>query len=332
MRSVVIALLTIVVNHQASARPAIVFDLDHTLVDTNLRTIVILRDLAVELEIPELFAVTTEQVERLRRHDRHALSLRPGTSAKIFGARGRGPDQRSRFGQKFYFDSSYLKHDGLIPGGPEFVARLARETDADIYYITGRFKNEFEAATREQLAYWDFPGFSPKHPVPGSATLILKPNEFEGPTDAFKIAEFRKLAATGAVIATFDDARRNVAAFAELLPHEVPIVRISRDVGDRRDVPLRVEQITNYLFNGVRREDGEMTYASNGAQLEAVLMRAKACARQLGTTDAAPAPVVPKRASLLNTVVDVVDRGRALVTRKFTSNGRGKSGVEDGRP
>ena len=272
--------LCVIAAHPAVGRPVVVFDLDHTLFDTNTRIVAMLRDLAVEFDVPELLAVTTEQVEALRLRGVDTLGFKDPAAVKLlFGRRGDHSLKHSPFGQRFYNDPGYLVHDAVIPGAPEFVERIALELGADVYYITGRTDEIFREATVAQLRWYDFPGYSARRGSTVHQKLILKPAVVEGSTDAWKVARFARLTADHQIVAVFDDARRNVNAFAKVLPAEVPIVRLTRNVADRTQLDDRIEQITNYVYNTTVNSSGERTSAVNGVQLRAIVARARCAIR-----------------------------------------------------
>lgn len=242
---------------------AVVFDLDRTLFNPNPRIAKILDDIGAQLDLPTLRGLKPEAVSRLVGGDRSVLGTSdPALLQKIFGNHRDGSHRTSEFGKRFYFDSSYLVHDEMIPGASEFVRRVQQESGARIVYLSGRIREHFEEATWKQLEDHGFPGRE-------DATLILKPMG-EGATpaetrgtyltnDEFKIRALRDWMAEqaserspsgrqepGRVIAVFDDSSRNLARFAAELDPGTVLVRVTPSL---LSVPAegRIQRISGYL-------------------------------------------------------------------------------------
>jgi|GEM_PF-6226083 len=254
----------------AAPRNFVVFDLDRTLFDPDPRIARILHDIGVEKNLPSLSSVTPAQVEAWVAGDRTALGLPEETLRGIFGSYLDGSNRTSSFGRKFYYDASYLVHDGVIEGGALLVDRISRLLDADVVYLSGRLDAFFRAGTLAQLARHDFPGFGKRADRAGRTHLLLKTGSTEKlQNDEFKIEELKRITGDGRVVAVFDDSSRNLARFKDWLPAGVPIVRITRSTtlnpGITADGILRIRD-----------------YCSDPSLIEEILRLAKACSTLAG--------------------------------------------------
>ncbi|NDG84169.1 MAG: hypothetical protein EBX52_03915 [Proteobacteria bacterium] len=249
----------------AAHRNFVVFDLDRTLFDPNPRIARILHDIGSEKNLPSLLRATPAQVEALVAGDRSVLGLPEATLREVFGTYADGSNRSSPFGKKFYFDSSYLVHDGVIPGGAEFVERISRLLDAEVIYLSGRLDAYFRAGTLAQLSRHDFPGFGNRSEPAHRTHLLLKKESAEKlQNDEFKIEELKRMIGDGRVVAVFDDSGRNLAKFKEWLPTGVPIVRIAHS-------STKPSEVTT--DGTIRIRD----YTSDPALIGEILKRAKAC-------------------------------------------------------
>ena len=248
----------------AHPRSYVVFDLDRTLFNPNPRIARILHDIGVERHLPTLLHLTPAQIEKLVSGDRSHLGLSAPQLDALFGSYTQGTQRSSLFGKKFYFDSSYLQYDEVIPGAPAFVARIARLLDADVLYLSGRLEGPFRAKTLEQLRLHDFVGFGKHTDRPERAHLILKPESGSLKNDEFKIEELKNWIGEGRVVAVFDDSSRNLLKFKEWLPESVPIIRIAA---------ASAKSAETLPEGTIRIKD----YESAPELIEEILKRAKAC-------------------------------------------------------
>jgi hypothetical protein len=260
-----IAFFSALVSAQASeSGPLVVFDLDRTLFNPNPRIARILGDIGRDFQIPGLTTLKTDDISALVGGDRSVLGIRDAAVLQwLFGSYREGSNRTSEFGKRFYFDSSYLVHDDMIPGASEFVRRIQQETGARILYLSARIREHFEEDTWKQLEHHGFPGRK-------AATLILKPlGEGETPAetrgkpltnDEFKVRALRGLldrAAAGdrgpdRVLAIFDDSSRNLARFAAELDPRTLLVRVSSNSSAATEG--RIRRVSNYLEPGTLLE------------------------------------------------------------------------------
>ena len=218
----------------------VIFDLDRTLFNPNPRIKQILHDLGKTLSIPELTTLSSDQIENLASGDRSALGITsPEMLQRLFGNYRDGSHRTSEWGRLFYFDSSYLIHDSVIPGGPEFVQSLKLETHAKIIYLSGRIKERFEKATWEQLKRAGFPGSA-------EAELILKPAHTALSNDEFKIQALHSRLQGKTILAIFDDSSRNLLTFKKIVAPSTPLIRLVRNQTHESLNAGRILQILDY--------------------------------------------------------------------------------------
>jgi len=206
----------------------VVFDLDRTLFSPERRIARILQDLGVE----------PDQARRLLSKDRSALGAKDlAAFRRLFGDYSNGSHKSSPFGRLFYYDSSYLVHDAVMPGAPEFVRWLTQNHHIKIIYLSGRIQERFQDATWVQLQTAGFPGKF-------EAELILEP-EFSGLThDDFKLGVLKSRLQERSILAIFDDSSRNLLAFKKAL---YPETQLFRPVRDKSKTPLEPNPIIEIL-------------------------------------------------------------------------------------
>jgi hypothetical protein len=199
--------------HDASApTPAVVFDLDGTLMDNRPRTSAILRELGETLahrepEIaarladakPEALAyLLTDTLDRLGVHRTDLVA-----EAQVFW--------RERF-----FADHHLKFDVALPGAVEF-AQACYDAGGVLVYLTGRDLPLMGIGSFQSLRDLGFP-----IGVPGTE-LVLKPDA-SMPDEAFKRAMAPKLARVGKVVAAFDNEPANCNIFLDHYPHAASVL------------------------------------------------------------------------------------------------------------
>lgn len=269
LRSFVFLLVVFTFHSEAhsSPRPVVVFDLDHTLINTNPRILAILHEIGLEQNLPQLLSLTLQDIELLRL-GRVSLHLE-----SVFGSRANGSLRQSEFGRRFYFESSYLKFDSVMPGGPQFVTNLMQALDVDVVYLTGRLDEYFRSVTEEQLAYYAYPGFGAAAALSSRVSLILKSRDDERDNEVFKDSVLQELEQSGRlVVAVFDDSKRNINHLRETLHPSTVLTRLTADVSDQVGLLAGIEQISNFTANISRVRDlRRMT--SNAPQLALIQSR-----------------------------------------------------------
>lgn len=216
-------ILTFLFSINVHARPVVVFDLDHTLINTNYRILAIMREIGRKEGLAELSSMQYVQVEALKTALKKGdmtkfteFGLRdPQIIKKVFGDGTNAGLKKSAFGKMFYENPRLLNYDGVIPGSQEFVKKIASALDADILYLTGRTE-KFRRATLKQLVRYGFP----------DGKLILKPNNYRRSTEEYKA----EILSRYQVIIIFDDSKRNMRKFRETLPSETILVHITPEI------------------------------------------------------------------------------------------------------
>jgi hypothetical protein len=208
----------------------VVFDLDRTLFDPEPRIARILKDLGAH----------PDQVQRFLSQDRSALGAEDSCAFRqLFGDYADGSHKTSPFGRVFYYDSSYLVHDAVMPGAPEFVRWLTQNHHIKIIYLSGRIQERFQDATWDQLQNAGFPGKF-------EAELILEP-ELSGLThDDFKLGVLKSRLQERSILAIFDDSSRNLLAFKQALNPEIQLFRPVRAKSQTHLKPNSIIEILDY--------------------------------------------------------------------------------------
>lgn len=252
-------------------RNLVVFDLDHTLVDSNWRNCAILQQVGREFGDEKLANIDYESSCNLR-------SLRKAGKSHLTT-----PEMYKRFNQIFFYDSSLTELDTLMPGGPEFVEHMMNELDADILYLTGRGEQEFLYATVNQLNRFNYPGYGAKAHLHGRTALMLKPSSPDVKTEPFKLEYLQSLQNWYNVVAVFDDSSANVNLFRKGLHPLTVIVRPTRNVLDYSGLEKGIVQLTDYTQDRHVSEAGEVIYVDNFPKIEAIVRMSKACAFHLNS-------------------------------------------------
>lgn len=185
--------------------PVAVFDLDSTLLSTQRRNWVILREYAGRAKAgPELRAAA----ERLRPEDMR-WNIMEDLRRVGFDRKDELRDLRSFWGARFFADD-YLRHDEPLPGAVEFV-RDVHAAGATVVYLTGRDATRMGRGTRESLRAHGFPGED------RGARLLLKPRHDEDDLD-FKRRACAEIERLGPVLCAFENEPANANLFKTSFP------------------------------------------------------------------------------------------------------------------
>ncbi len=218
----------------AAGRPGAVgiFDLDGCLFDTRPRILHLLRELAGQRGLPDLYCVRPE----------HFLDWDLGRTLRLAGlpeARVTEllPFAKTQFAQCF-FRSDYVIHDHAMPGGPALVWDCYR-AGMHIVYLTGRHE-EMREGTEVALRRFGFPLGRPK------VDLVVKP-DFHTDDTSFKEEALREIQTWGTPVAFVDNEPANVNLFHARWP-QAQVVFMESDHSPRPDRPApTLPWIRNFL-------------------------------------------------------------------------------------
>lgn len=188
----------------AGGRPVVVFDLDSTLIDTAHRHLRVLREFA----LIEGDAGLTELAGRLIPADMgyrvdHPLLVRgledPALSSRLHA-----------FWAPRYFSDAYCAADLPTLGAVSYVQTIY-DAGGWVYYLTARPRSLMAQGTVAALVSCGFPALC------GRTFLQLKHDDRLSDT-AFKHGALQDVAASGEVVATFENEPGHANAFREAFP------------------------------------------------------------------------------------------------------------------
>ena len=218
---------------KSGKKPRAVFDLDGTLMYYFPRTQQILVDAARMISaIPEQ---TIENINSLDLDDFPYWLNNLLDKIEIFD-----PAIRQAFLDDWddrFFSDQYLWADRAMKGAPLFVKQLS-DAGMQISYLTGRHRNGMYLGTKASITKNGFPFDD------GPLGILMKPLK-ENSNALFKKAAAEKLAASGEVVAVFDNEPQELAYISSMLPEAVPVLFVSPC---STNTPLgdNVFRITNY--------------------------------------------------------------------------------------
>ncbi len=178
--------------------PAVLFDIDDTLLLTGSRTKAILRDMVAEKDSP--YASLKAGVEKL---DPFTMPHGVVDVARGLGVSDEGQLKKIReYWLKRFLTGDYLLSDLPLPGAIVFVRRL-QAAGACVYYITSRAPHKMKQGTEMALEKLGFP-------LDGKTARLLMNDEPNLPGPEFKAKKTRQLAASGEVVACFENEPENL--------------------------------------------------------------------------------------------------------------------------
>ncbi len=190
----------------SKAGPALViFDLDDTLFSTADRHLRILREFALAIE-----AGNAEAAGLIRAIQREKLMYSPVDTAKAHGLADELAKDLRDFWFARFFKNPYLLEDSVVPGGPEYAAKVVERGGIPVY-MTGRDETMREG-TEASLLRHGFP-----EPDGKRARLILKP-KFDTPDFAFKTEMLDQMGHQGAVVGSFENEPAHANLFLDKFP------------------------------------------------------------------------------------------------------------------
>ena len=194
--------------------PAVVFDLDGTLVDVSYRTLGILKEWLAsdriqsfsENLIAQLKAINLKHIGYGLAHvfENAGLDFRDEEVAKIF-------ESTEKHWRKRFFDGRALvEYDRAIGGATEFVWALLK-SGIQIIYLTGRNRHAMEEGTREQLKNLGFPC--------NEAMLYMKADH-RTDDHVFKETVFREVSKSFDIIGNFENEYINLKSMLDTFSSE----------------------------------------------------------------------------------------------------------------
>jgi phosphoserine phosphatase len=209
----------------AGERPAVVFDLDDTLLDNHPRSLEIFRDLARLWEPRTALDGWRDLVSDVRWED---IRYEPADTLRALGISDEAfIEETSAKWRELFFANDYLSSDEPVAGAVEYVQELA-DAGARIYYVTGRDEPRMGEGTRESLRELGFP-------LNRAGTLVMKDAK-ETDDLEFKRGAFARIRARHEVVGAFENEPRNV----NLMKHEfaeATVVFLDTQHSNRPDVP-----------------------------------------------------------------------------------------------
>jgi hypothetical protein len=218
---------------KSGKKPRAVFDLDGTLMYYFPRTQQILIDAARMISaIPEQ---TIQNISSLDLDDFPYWLNNLLDKIEIFD-----PAIRQAFLDDWddrFFTDQYLWADRSMKDASDFVKRLG-DAGTQISYLTGRHRNGMYLGTKASIIKNGFPFDD------GQLGILMKPLK-EHSNALFKKAAAEKLAASGEVIAVFDNEPQELAYISSMIPDAIPVLFVSPC---STNVPLAENcfRITNY--------------------------------------------------------------------------------------
>ena len=187
------------------SQPVVVFDLDATLFDNRMRTLMILRAWATQPKqlgtavAKKVLSLRLDQIEYLFADALAKVGVTDKATLDAIGA--------------FWLDRFFTEwavHDQVTPGGVEYVQAL-HKAGAFVVYLTGRDAPRMLTGTTQSLMISGYPIGQPR------TQLIMKPHRKVDDED-FKQTVMDSLRRTGHVVAMFDNEPGNVNLMKTAFP------------------------------------------------------------------------------------------------------------------
>jgi hypothetical protein len=224
-------------------RPAVVFDLDGTLVDVAFRTLGILKEW-IGSKASHMFSEPL--VDHLRKVDlthvgysladafeNVGIDLRDEQAAQLFEA-------AERHWRKRFFDGKALvEFDRMIPGAQSFIQNL-QQSGIQIIYLTGRNAATMEQGTRKQLAQLGLPLENTRLHMKHSAHID---------DHLFKEGVFAELSRDFKIVGNFENEYLNLKTMMDIIPGPClhAIVDSQHSARPVPANPQKVYRIRNFL-------------------------------------------------------------------------------------
>jgi phosphoglycolate phosphatase-like HAD superfamily hydrolase len=225
--------------------PAVVFDLDGTLVDVSYRTLGILKEWLASKDL-QTESVSPLVLQRLAQinlthigyslgnaFENAGLDLREETVAKAFEA------SEAYWRKRFFDGHALVDFDREIIGAKDFVAALVSQ-GVEVIYLTGRSDAMMREGTETQLKKLGFPAVS--------QSIVMK-TDLEMEDHVFKQSAFSKISASRDVVGNFENEYINIKSMMETAPSGcLHVIVDSQHSG--RPVPAHSEPVRRIIHFG----------------------------------------------------------------------------------
>lgn len=226
-------------------RPIVIFDLDETIINSQIRALRILKDIAQQKDITARYPSESKAISQLQPGDIRAYPLYVGEILKNAGIDSEAlvKDITRNFVDQ-YLSNNYCTDDWPIAGACAYV-NLLHQAGAWIVYLTGRNRPGMEQSTMECLRRNRFPLGEEQH-----AFLVMKPTRDMNDT-VFKGPALETIATWGVVVGGFENEPANVNVFKARFP-EALMVFVDTVHSNRPDVPRAdIPWIANFILPSV---------------------------------------------------------------------------------
>lgn len=219
----------------AGREPMIVFDLDGTIYNNELRTLRIILEFAHlhAKRFPDLY----RQIDRL---PCAAVEYKIGDTLRGLGLDdGELVEELEQFWFERFFTNEYEVHDLPTPGAVEFVNTFYRMGAIPVY-LTGRDAPNMLLGTVQTLLRDGFP-------VGTVDTRLILKDRFDRDDTEFKLSVFRHLERTGDVVAAFDNEPGLANRFREHFPEALVFWLDTRHAPNAEALRPDIAQIEDFL-------------------------------------------------------------------------------------
>ena len=225
---------------------ACIFDLDGTLFDVGYRTLGILNEWAESFQAKKF---DKKLVNRVKNVDYHHLGY-----SLIHAFENAGFDLRNQYSldminniesfwkRRFFDGETLLNYDGVIKGGPDFIQRLRKELNIEIFYLTGRYEHRMREGTEKQLLE--------NRILFNKKNLILKDNPSQE-DHIYKAFQVKKISESYDVLANFENEYANLNFMAQHIPEALHVIVDShhsgRYVDKMKESVYRITDFQSYV-------------------------------------------------------------------------------------
>jgi len=222
-------------TYATGERPVVMFDLDETLINSRVRTLRILKDIALNQQVAEEYPFESNVISRMGLSDVRSYPLYLGEILRSIGIED-ASFIKSIEGDYLnqYLSNNYCASDWTISGAAEYV-RAVQEAGAWIVYLTGRNRPGMEKCTVESLRRNRFPLGTGERSL-----LFMKPTREIDDTE-YKKTVLSEIGAIGVVVDGFENEPANINAFKAAFPKSTMVfidtIHSNRPNSPRVDIP-----------------------------------------------------------------------------------------------